>query len=136
MLRLLETMAVVQRRQCRGCCQRSPPERLQNPDVEHIMNACPFWHRQAVGNVADPLSDLERSGETWTQLAPLAQKQRLDRSKKNAQPHQVTHRKLKLAMVTVIVALRILLCLEKTFTDVREERIPVLEQRIHGVWAS
>ena len=54
---------------------------------------------------------------------------------KDVEPHPITHCKLQGAMVAVIVALGILLGLEKAFAHLSQEGVVILEKRIDGVGA-
>ena len=54
---------------------------------------------------------------------------------KNAEPHPITHRKLQGAMVAVVVALSILLGLEKAFAHLSHEGVSIREKHVDGVGA-
>ena len=74
--------------------QRGAPERLEDSNVEDFVDACALRKRQTVRDIADVLSDLERPGELWAQLAPRSRQQRLNWTVKDAQPYPIANSKL------------------------------------------
>jgi hypothetical protein len=85
----------------------------------------PGRHTQPVRHRADALQDLERPCVARTQrpLGSLSKRQSL--AMKEAEPDPITDAKLQLAMMGVVVLLGILLGLEKTITNLREEGVPI-----------
>ena len=58
--------------------QRGALERLEDSNVEDFMDVRALRKRQTVRDIADVLSDLERPGKLWAQLAPRSRQQRLN----------------------------------------------------------
>ena len=110
---LEQATSLVKRRQSWRCRRWRTSERFQHPDVEYVVNPGSGWQRQAVRHLADAFDDLVWPGEPRAELAATPRQQRLCRTMKDAEPNLVTYLKLQSTMSAIIVALGILLSLEK-----------------------
>ena len=82
--------------------------------MEDVMETGTFRQSKAIGHQSNALLHLEGAGVAWPELAHGLGLKRSRWLVKKTEPHPVTHRKLQLAMVVVIVALGILLRLVET----------------------
>lgn len=110
-LRLKQATPLVKRRQRWRSSRRCALERLEDADVEDVVDAGTLRKVEPVRDVADAFCDLERASIPRAKLAPWSWQQGLRRLVENAQEHPITHRELQLAVVAVIVTSRVLLSL-------------------------
>lgn len=101
--------------------QRVLAERLQQPHVEDAVEPGLFGS----GHLPDVLEHLEGSFLAWPKLPLGPRLERVCRSMEETEPHPIPHRKLELVMVGVVVALGVLLNLEKTLANLHEEVVVV-----------
>jgi len=79
------------------------------------------------------LDHLKRTCVARAELSLGTALQRVGRPVWQAEPDPITHRKLQLAAVNVVVVLGVLTSLEKTLADVDEEGVTVTEKRVGRV---
>jgi hypothetical protein len=119
--------AISSRRGSRWRCRRISTVGLQQANMEDVVNACTRRQLQTVGERTDALQHTKRPGVARAQLALGARVQGLRRPVKEAQPHPVALRELRLAMMSVVV-LGQLLCLEKTLARLGQDVVAGAEQ--------
>jgi hypothetical protein len=120
-------------RQCRKSLRRRTTPWLEDPDVENIMYPCTIRQLEAIGHSTDPVQHLVWPSEARTQLGAPARHQRLCWPMEQPEKDPIAHSELQRAMTTIIVALGILLSLEKTLTHILQKRIPVMKKSVDRV---
>lgn len=118
------------RRPCRWGSRRVPHERLEQPDVEHVVETGALWKLKAIGDRADTLADLERARVARVELTLWPRVDPVGWPVEKAKPRPIVHCKLQLPMVVVVVSLGVFLCLEKAFMDLHQEVIAVAQEGI------
>ena len=110
-------MAIERRRYSRWRHWRFPAKRLEQPDVEHIMEANARRKLKTVGHLPNARQHLEWPGIVRTQLPLGPGHQRVCRTVKDTEPHPIAHHELQVPMGVIVVALGELLGLKKTLAN-------------------
>jgi hypothetical protein len=105
---------MAKRRKGRQCCWWRSSERLEDSNMEDVMNSCAIRKLKPIGHRSNALKHLIRTCIAWTEFAASSRNQRLSRPMKQTKKHPITHSELQGTMVTVIVTLSISLSLKKT----------------------
>ena len=106
-------------------------ERLEDAHMEHVVNARTLRELKAVGDITHAFLHLVRPRVMGTQLVAATRQQGLSWAMEQPEPHPVPDVEAQVAMMSVVVALGIVLCLLETFPDIGDESVAVLEQRVH-----
>jgi len=109
--RLRKQAAILKRWKMWCACRRCSAERLQDADVEHVMDASPSRELELVRYCANAFQDLVWPGVSWTQLPAAAWQECLCWPVKNAKPYPVAHLELQVSVVSIIVVASVLLSL-------------------------
>lgn len=106
-------------------------ERLQNANMEDVMDAGVLLELKAISHSSYAFDDLEWPGVERRELAAAPKNKGLGGAMEKSKPHPITCVVLDVAVMVVVVAASIFFGLENTGTDLREEHVMVLEQGIH-----
>jgi hypothetical protein len=91
--------------------------------MKDVVEARTSWQLKAVCECANTLQHTKGTGVAGSQFALGAQVQGLRGPVKEAQPHPIAHRELRLAMMSIIVLPGQLLCLEKTLARLSQDLV-------------
>jgi hypothetical protein len=91
--------------------------------MEDVVEARTSWQLKAVCECANTLQHTKGTDVAGSQFALGARVQGVRGPVKEAQPHPITHRELRLAMMSIIVLPGQLLCLEKTLARISQDLI-------------
>jgi hypothetical protein len=91
--------------------------------MEDIVDARTSWQLKAVCECANTLQHMKGTGVAGSQFAFGARVQGLHGHVKEAQPHPIAHRNIRLAMMSIIVLSGQLLCLEKMMARLSQDLI-------------
>lgn len=105
---------------------KGPLERLEQSDVEQIMETCASREVEAVGHLPSSLQCLEGACIGRPKLALGSGLQLAQQVMEMAKPHLIADFGLELAMVVIIVLFGVMLSLEMTPTNFLEESISVI----------
>jgi len=110
-----------------------PLVRLEEADMEDVVQAGALRKLELVGHRPDALPHLEGPGAARPKLALGAWLQGLGGAMEKTQPHPIPNRELQLTMGGVIVLLGDLLRLEESLADLSQHLITITEEVVDGV---